>query len=115
MFEGMVAHLGSAKLIKQEDAGECYYDGNDISLPDFRVVTQSNETMLIETKSHFHRDPLKRYRIRRDDLERLKRYAASSATPLRLAVYWAQGNRWTLNRPESFSHNEKYADINPQK
>jgi hypothetical protein len=115
MFEGMVANLGSAKLIKQEDAGECYYDGDDISLPDFRVVTQSNETMLIETKSHFHRDPFKRYRIRREDLERLKRYAALSATPLRLAIYWAQWNLWTLNKPESFSQDGKYAELDFQK
>jgi hypothetical protein len=115
MFEGMVANLGSAKLIKQEDAGECYYDGDDISLPDFRVVTKSNETMLIETKSHFHSDPFKRYRIRQDDLERLKRYAAVSATPLRLAVYWARLNVWTLNKPGSFSQDGKYAELDFKK
>ena len=115
MFEGMVANLGSAKLIKQEDAGDCYYEGDDINLPDFRVVTQSGEVLLIETKNHFHKDPFRRYRIRQDDLKKLMRYAALSATALRLAVYWSRWNLWTLNKPESFSQDGKYLALDFQK
>jgi hypothetical protein len=33
----------------------------------------------------------------------------------RLAVYWAQWNLRTLNRPEGFSEEEKYAEIDFQK
>lgn len=83
MFEGMVANLGSAKLIKQEDAGECYYDSDDISLPDFRVVTSSNEAILIETKSHFHRDPFKHYRtLKNGVVERLRVKDPASLAPV---------------------------------
>ena len=115
MFEGMIANLGSVKLIKQEDAGDCYYEGEDISLPDFRVVTQSDEVILIETKSHFHKDPFKRYRIRQIDLTKLTKYAAISATSLKFAIYWAQWNLWTLNKPESFSQDGEYAALDFQK
>jgi len=111
MFEGMVANLGSIKLIKHEDAGDCYYDGDDIGLPDFRVVTTAGEVLLIETKSHFPNEPLKDYRIRQKDLEGLKRYAGISQTPLRVAIYWAHWNIWTLNKPESFTQKGNYSEI----
>src|SRR5450759_2291476 len=44
LFEHMVPSFRSIKLMKQEDAGECY--GEDIALPDYRVVTANDERLL---------------------------------------------------------------------
>lgn len=112
MFRGLVANLESVKMIKEEDAGECYYKSPDeILVPDFRVVTDKGDTLLIETKNHFAKDPVKRYRIRQADVQALRRYADLSGVPLRFAIYWAAMNQWTLNDPKRFTVNGDYAEI----
>ena len=112
MFQGMVASLDYVRLLKEEDSGNCYYqiDG-EIRIPDFRVVTTKGESWLIETKNHFSKDPMRRYRIRNEDVQALKRYANIVGTPLRFAIYWAHWNQWTLNDPERFTQNGNYAEI----
>jgi hypothetical protein len=112
MFRGMVANLESVRLLKEEDAGECYYQSDDeILVPDFRVVTDKGEALLIETKNHFSKDPLRLYRIRNTDVEALGRYADLVGIPLRFAIYWASWNQWTLNDPKRFSRDGNYAEI----
>jgi hypothetical protein len=112
MFRGLVANLDSVEMIKEEDAGECYYKSHDeILVPDFRVVTDEGKPLLIETKNHFAKDPLKRYRIRHADVQALGRYADLSGVPLRFAIYWAAMNQWTLNDPKRFTVNGDYAEI----
>src|ERR1700738_4613951 len=40
MFQAMVANLDHVRLLKEEDAGNCYYQSDDeIRVPDFRVIT----------------------------------------------------------------------------
>lgn len=114
MFEGMVASLGKVRLLKQEDSGECYFEGDAIQMPDFRVVTDSGVVLLIETKSHYQSNPMAEFRLRTADFEALRRYAAMFRTPLRFAIYWAHWNQWTLNRPESFSNTNKHSTISFQ-
>lgn len=112
MFEGMVASFDYVKLLKEEDAGNCYSQTDDeIRVPDFRVVTATDESFLIETKNHFSKNPMRRYRIRSDDLRALKRYAEIVRTPLRLAIYWAPWNQWTLNDPDRFKPSANHAEI----
>jgi hypothetical protein len=112
MFQGMVATLGYVRLLKEEDAGNCYYETNEtILIPDFRIITTVGESWLIETKNHFSKDPTRRYRIRTADLRALNRYAEIVGTPLRLAIYWANLNQWTLNDPEWFRLNDNYSEI----
>ncbi len=115
MFEGMVASLGKVKLLKQEDAGECYFAGDQIRIPDFRVVTKSGSVLLIEAKSHYPSDPMADFRIRAQDLEALQRYTAFFGTPLRFAIYWAHWNQWTLTRPEDFGDEGKQFGISFQR
>lgn len=112
MFQGMVANLDFVRLLKEEDAGNCYYQSNDeIRIPDFRVITTKGESYLIETKNHFSKNPMRRFRTRSEDLQALKRYADIVGTPLRLAIYWAHWNQWTLNDPDRFTTNGNYADL----
>src|ERR1700733_11793507 len=59
MFRGMVANLDFGRLLKEEDPGDCYSQNDDeILVPDFRVVTNKGESLLIETKNHFSKDPM---------------------------------------------------------
>ena len=112
MFRGMITNFDSVRLLKEEDAGDCYYlPGEEILVPDFRVVTEKGETLLVETKNHFSKDPLRRYRIRASDLEALVRYSDIVSSQLRLAIYWAPWNQWTLNDPKRFTRNDRYAEI----
>lgn len=108
----MVASLDYVRLLKEEDTGNCYYQVDDeILIPDFRVVTMKGESWLIETKNHFSKDPMRRYRIRTEDVQALKRYAEIVGTPLRLAICWAHWNQWTLNDPERFRQSGNYSEI----
>jgi len=111
LFAGMVANLGKAQLLKEEDSGVCYYEGDDLCLPDFRIVTTSGDVMLVETKNHFSKKGMSPFRIRRSDLDGLERYAKLVGTPLKIAVYWAGWNLWTLNDAASFAGNRKYAEL----
>jgi hypothetical protein len=112
MFQAMVANLDHVRLLKEEDAGNCYYQSDDeIRVPDFRVITDNGEAWLLETKNHFSKDPMRRYRIRTADLEALARYAGLVGTPLRLAIYWAHWNQWTVNDPKRFTVDGNYSQI----
>lgn len=112
MFGGMVANLDSVQLIKQEDAGDCYFQSDEeILVPDFRVVTDKGQSLLIETKNHYSKDPMRRYRIRTTDLQALGRYADLVTTPLRLAIYWAHWNLWTVSDPKRFTVEGNYSQI----
>ncbi|MGA7157751.1 MAG: hypothetical protein WBY53_12930 [Acidobacteriaceae bacterium] len=112
MFRSLVTNLDSVQLIKEEDAGECYYKlPAEILIPDFRIVTDKGDPFLIETKNHFAKDPLKRYRIRHSDVLALGRYADLTGVAFRFAIYWAALNQWTLNDPKRFAVNGDYAEI----
>jgi hypothetical protein len=109
LFESMVASFRSVKLLKQEDAGDCY--GEDIAVPDYRVITSSGECLLIEVKNHYSSDPIRPFRLRKRYLGWLDAYASMMKTPLRVAIYWARWNSWTLNDPSRFKSEGKYAEI----
>lgn len=112
LFRGMVANLDYVQMLKEEDTGDCYYRSDeDMLVPDFRVVSDKGKALLIETKNHFSKDPMKRYRIRVADLDALGRYAKLVGMPLRFAIYWAPCNLWTLNDPARFTRSGNYAEI----
>ena len=112
MFRGMVANLDSVRFLKEEDAGDCYYQPDDeLLVPDFRVISEKGQAFLIETKNHFSKNPLRQYRIRSADVEAMVRYADLAKIPLRMAIYWAPWNQWTLNDPTRFTRDGNYSEI----
>lgn len=112
LFRGMVANLDSVRLLKEEDTGDCFYRSDDDMLVlDFRIITDMGKALLIETKNHFSKDPMKRYRIRATDVDALGRYVDLVGIPLRFAIYWASWNLWTLNDPIRFTTSGNYAGI----
>lgn len=112
LFRGMVANLDTVRLLKEEDTGDCYYRSDkEMLVPDFRIVTGEGKSLFIETKNHFRKDPMKCYRIRVTDLDALTRYAELVGIPLRIAIYWAPWNQWTLNDPTRFTRKCNHAEI----
>lgn len=112
MFHLMVASLDTVCLIKQEDSGECYYTGaRHLQIPDFRVVLRNGSVLLIEAKNHYRADPLCPFKMRTSDLEALERYASLTQVPLKLAIYWARWNTWTLIDPRILKHEGNKATL----
>ena len=103
MFEGLVASLGSCLLVKKEDAGDCYFTGDQLKLPDYRIVLANGRSLLVEVKSH-GKDSMSAFRIGVGEMEGLNRYAALiGGADLRLGIYWARANLWTLVDPKFFT------------
>jgi hypothetical protein len=50
MFGYVVAALGRASLVKEEDAGELYVRDPDVRPPDFLVVLEAGSSFLVEVK-----------------------------------------------------------------
>lgn len=101
MFIEMVAALGDVAFIKEEDQGTAYYEGTQIKVPDYRIVTRNGDRLLIETKNCWHRAASTRFSMSVGELGGLKRYAELDGTAkLKLAIYWANWNMWTLIDPD---------------
>lgn len=103
LFRGVVVALDSVKLIKDEDAGDALHGLPAIAVPDFRVVTDSGDQLLIEVKNASQKTPTSDYTIRSKDLDGFRAYSALVKTPLRIALYWWKWNVWSLVDPDAFA------------
>jgi len=110
MFQLMVASFGKVSLIKQEDSGECYHSSDEpIQVPDFRVVQADGKPLLVETKNHCKLSAP--FSVRERDLDALVLYSTLLRTPLKVAIYWARWNTWTLNKPDIFERDGRRARV----
>jgi hypothetical protein len=98
LFEAIVASLGSVQLLKLEDVGDVYFSGPDLQPPDFRIVTESGEQILVEVKNFYQRkNETADFRVRTSDLEAWLEYTNRVVLDsLKLAIYWVRWNVWTL-------------------
>lgn len=101
LFEAVVATIGEVRLLKQEDSGDVYFAGEDIVPPDFRMVTDDGDVLLVEVKNaHTGSNPDKRFTVTRKYLRRLARYVELMGSGRFLvALYWTGWNSWTLVDP----------------
>lgn len=99
MFAAMILGLGRVRLLTVEDEGECYFAGEEhsIRMPDFRMVTEDGEQLLVEVKNVPPDAVGDEQVLRLRDLEALERYAELTKARLMIAHYWAGGpNLWTM-------------------
>ncbi|MGH3977351.1 MAG: hypothetical protein ACRDS9_29175 [Pseudonocardiaceae bacterium] len=97
LFEAIVASLGRVRLLKLEDSGDVFFEGDPLKLPDFRIVTSDGEQILVEVKNFHQKQPREPYRIRRKDLEELQRYAhLVDVNSLKFGIYWSRWKFWSL-------------------
>jgi hypothetical protein len=114
MFQAMVASFDKARMVKQEDSGECYHNCVEpVQIPDFRVVLEDGRPLLVETKNYFRTatSALVPFEIRNRDMGALTQYAMLMTVPLRFAIYWAHWNTWTLNDPQHFTRGQNSTQI----
>lgn len=107
MFSYVVASLGRASLIKEEDSGEVFVADCDLRIPDFHIVLLDGSSFLVEVKN-YRRDPRRPLILKRPYLEALECYSRLVGKPLRFAIYWSGPNIWTLvslpNLPRQDGH-----------
>ena len=113
MFAYMAASLGKCALVKKEDCGDVFVGDDDIEIPDYRIIlnSDSGEQMLVEVKNYHQKNAFNEYSMNVDYLDGLSRYAALVKTNLRIAIYWSKWCIWTLVSPDDFERNEMKAVI----
>ncbi len=84
-------------FLKQEDSGDIYSTGEDVQAPDYRIILKSGQQLFVEVKNFYPADPLSKYKIKAEYLNRLKAYSSLFGIELKLAVYWTKWNIWTLS------------------
>lgn len=109
MFGFLVACLRKSILVKQEDSGDMYYSQDTLIAPDFRVVLESGETVLVEVKNCHNKDPVKMYKIDERYYDKLNRHALINGVGLKFAIYFSFFNKWVLLSIENFEkRGQKY-------
>lgn len=102
MFEYVVASLGQAELIHQEDAAAPLYHGDEVQAPDYFVMLKTGDRYFVEVK-HARTETINApVTFSKNYLARLKRYAHLKGHPLTIAVYWQSYGKWTVNKVEDF-------------
>jgi len=102
MFEYVVASLGQAELIHQEDAAAPMYQGENVQAPDYFVALKTGRRYFVEVK-HARTEAINTpVTFGKNYLARLKRYADLKGHPLTIAVYWQSYGIWTVNKVEDF-------------
>lgn len=106
LFEAVVVALGSTLLVKAEDTGNYYFDDSKgpIKPPDFRIVQQDGQQVLVEVKNvpPFHLD----WSIRDQDVQQARRYAELTSGRLLYGHYWSAANMWTLVDSEALERRD---------
>lgn len=112
MFAHVAGALGRCRLIKQEDAGAVFVNGDDLEIPDYRLVLTDGTALLIEVKNFRPKNYRQDFTIDADYLSKLEAYAALNGLPLKLAVYFPNPNAWVLLSKESFTTDHNVLRIN---
>lgn len=103
VFQAVVAGLGKVRLIKSEDGGDLYYNGDAVAPPDFRIVLEDGTQLLVEVKvQKLEGDFSSLLRLSDAYIGRLQRYCSATGGILCFAVFWEEMGTWTLNKVEAF-------------
>ncbi len=104
MFQALVVCLGEFKLLKKDDAGMVFPE-NNFEVPDFRVVLNDGENWLIEVKNFYNKDPRRQEKKFMTSAyhQKMTAYAEATGAQLKLAVFWARWEVWTLVSPDKLA------------
>jgi hypothetical protein len=106
LFGAVVASIAGVSLLKTEDDGDVFYVGDDIAVPDYRIVTRGGSQLLVEVKTVDSDPDTARLSLSDAYVQRLRRYASHMSAELRFAVFWERVGWWTLNRLDAFAPGE---------
>jgi hypothetical protein len=99
MFEAVAVSLGKIRLIRLEDASDGWFSGDDLQVPDFRIITTDNKQMLVEVKN-CHADVMGELSFKTNYIGGLRGYGKLTRVPVKVAVFWSKLGIWTLNQLE---------------
>ncbi len=97
MFGYVAGALGNCVLVKLEDAGDAFNEGDSIIVPDYRVILQTGEEFLVEVKNcheEYPSAPIDKFKA--PYAAKLSRYGELCRKPIFAAIYWSRWNIWTL-------------------
>lgn len=104
LFLAVVAGIGRVRMIKAEDCGEVFFAGEDIAVPDFRIITEDARQLLVEVKVQSWEDTFNvQFKMSDAYVQRLRRYAEYAGAELCFAIFWEGIGGWTLNRLQAFT------------
>lgn len=115
MFAYVAASLGKCRLIREEDVGDVYAGSDDLSIPDYRIVTATNEDFFVEVKNCNEVSLSNAVRLTDEYVARLERYAAIFGKRVRIAIYWSRWRLWTLVSTEHLPRERGGRSINMAK
>ncbi len=102
MFAHVLGALGGCQYIKQEDSGAAFASSDEFIPPDYRIVTNSGDVILVEVKN-FHMKSLgSRFSLKKSYLKKLVSYSNINKADLKIAIYFSRINKWVLLSPDSF-------------
>jgi hypothetical protein len=102
MFASLVVSLGHCRLLKEEDAGEIYAADEKLEVPDFRLIQDNGNQVLIEVKNFYQGNDDARFELSESYLTGLCNYARLMGASVKLAVYWVKWGMWMLNSPNHY-------------
>lgn len=111
MFAYVAASLGDVEAIKGEDSGDLIVADTELRPPDFRVVLRDKTEFFVEVKNFYQKRGSEPFRIKRTYAESLLKYGALFGRDLKLAIYWAGWNSWTLTSLDRVRLNREVIEI----
>lgn len=108
MFAHVAGALGNCRLIKQEDGGATFTADDDLVVPDYRIVTNDDELLLVEVKNFHMKELDTRYVLKRGYVASLAKYAEMNKGALKIAIYFSRIGKWVLLSPEAFFVDGRY-------
>lgn len=112
LFAYVVGALGKVILLNQEDAGDVFFAGENILVPDYRLTFQNGSQLMVEVKNCHHRNPEANITITKDYFNKLYRYAEINQIDLKFAVLYSRWNKWCLLGINAFEEHEDCYKIN---
>lgn len=96
MFEYIAVSLNKCAVVKHEDDGEIYVNGQNVIPPDFLIILKTGQEFFVEVKNYYQTNPVAPYRLKAGYLDKLQRYSSIFTKELKIAIYWTRWNIWTL-------------------
>ncbi|MTJ82852.1 MAG: hypothetical protein F8N37_17845 [Telmatospirillum sp.] len=104
MFQSLLVSLSGFTLLKVEDGGPVFSDGPKLRAPDLRVVLKDGRHWLIEVKNVYAEDPSLESQAKElfnaAYYRSLADYAKATRAELKVAIFWARWQIWTLVSPD---------------
>lgn len=111
MFAYVSGALGKVSLLKQEDAGDLYFVGNELVMPDYRLTLHDSTQLLVEVKNFHSENPQKRFSLSKAYYSKLAAYSDLNNIELKFAVFFSAWNHWTLLSIQSFEESDEEYSI----